>query len=167
MTSFNDQWLLTDVHHQGQQPSILGGHTAATRQYGNRFSAIPWSTEFRPALTRARPTIPGYQKARVPGAIGQPAQRDERGRIEVILWPDLATDVDEPGIWVPLALATPDAHLDSSRWPVGGAEVLISFLDSDPDRPVLCALAVHRPAPPPALVPGGDDRLLLDWLINR
>ncbi|MOA47259.1 hypothetical protein D3C78_1698800 [compost metagenome] len=52
---------------------------------------------------------------------------------------------------------------------MAGSDVLVSFLDSDPDRPVLCAvmatLEPPRPAPNPR--PVGDSRLLLDWLVNR
>jgi type VI secretion system secreted protein VgrG len=51
--------------------------------------------------------------------------------------------------------------------PVAGTDVLVSFLDSDPDRPVVCATASHPPAPQTTRQPRGDDRLLLDWLINR
>lgn len=79
ISSFNDQWLLTEIRHQGQQPSILAEQSFETPGYGNRFSAIPWSTAFRPALKQPRPNIPGYQPARVLGEPGRPATLDEHG----------------------------------------------------------------------------------------
>lgn len=169
LSSFNDQWLLTEIRHQGQQPSILAPDTTERpRLYTNRFTAIPWSTVFRPALTQARPGIPGYQKALVLGAVGQPAMLDEQGRIQVRLWPTPASDNDQAsGLWLPVAVATPQSRVDPSSLPVAGTEVLVSFLDSDPDRPVLCAAASNPPAPRPRPQPRGDDRLLFDWLINR
>jgi type VI secretion system secreted protein VgrG len=169
LQNFNDQWLLTELRHQGQQPSILAPATSdMSRRYSNQFTAIPWSTVFRPSLTHARPGIPGFQTARVLGPVGQPAVLDEQGRIQVRLWPTPESDDDEsPGLWLPLALATADGRIDPSKLPVAGTEVLISFLDSDPDRPVLCATASHPPAPRTTRQPRGDDRLLLDWLINR
>lgn len=167
--NFNDQWLLTEVRHQGQQPSILAEDTTdKVRRYSNQFSAIPWSTVFRPGLTQARPSIPGYQKARVLGPVGQPAVLDDQGRIEVRLWPTAQVgDEDSTGLWLPVALAAPDGRVDPSWLPLAGTDVLISFLDSDPDRPVLCATASNPPAPQCARQPRSDGRLLLDWLVNR
>jgi len=166
LSGFNDQWLITDVHHQGQQPSILADQRP--RRYSNRFTAIPWSTEFRPALTQPRPSIPGYQTALVLGTVGQPAALDEQNRIHVRLWSTLEDDADKStGLWLPVALATADGRIDPARLPIAGTEVLISFLDSDPDRPVLCAIASNPPKPCTANQPRSDGRLLLDWLINR
>ncbi|WP_414909411.1 type VI secretion system Vgr family protein [Pseudomonas sp. IT-P253] len=169
LPTFNDQWLLTEIRHQGQQPSILAEERIdIVRRYTNRFTAIPWSTVFRPALTHARPRIPGFQTARVLGPPGQPSPQDERGRIQVRLWPTPASDTGESsGIWLPVIFATPEGRIDPSRLPLGGCEVLISFLDSDPDRPVLCATASPPPAPRIADEPRNDARLLLDWLVNR
>jgi type VI secretion system secreted protein VgrG len=166
LSGFNDQWLITNVQHQGQQPSILADQRP--RRYSNQFTAIPWSTEFRPALTQPRPSIPGYQIALVLGAVGQPAVLDEQNRIQVRLWPTREDDADESsGLWLPVALATADGRIDPSRLPLAGTEVLISFFDSDPDRPVLCATAGNPTKPRAAYPSRRDGRLLLDWLINR
>jgi type VI secretion system secreted protein VgrG len=166
LAGFNDQWLITEVRHQGQQPSILADQRP--RRYSNQFTAIPWSTEFRPPRTQPRPSIPGYQTARVLGPIGQPAQLDDQGRIHVRLWPTLEDDGDESaGLWLPVALTLPDGRRDPHWLPIAGTEVLISFLDSDPDRPVLCATAGRPPKPGAAYRPRSDGRLLLDWLIRR
>ena len=169
LSHFNDQWLLTEVRHQGQQPSILARHTTEiARRYSNRFTAIPWSTEFRPPLTQARPSIAGYQTARVLGAVGQPAQLDDCGRMRVRLWPDPVADGDESaGFWLPLAIAAQGGRIDPSRLPIAGTDVLVSFLDGDPDRPVLCPCADVPAAPPSTRPTRGDDRLLLDWLMHR
>ncbi|MGF6331576.1 type VI secretion system secreted protein VgrG [Pseudomonas sp. BS3782 TE3695] len=169
LSSFNDQWLLTDIRHQGQQPSILAhDQPDRGRHYSNQFTAIPWSTVFRPTLEQVKPSIPGYQTARVLGPAGQPAALDDQGRIQVRLWPTPAFEADESvGLWLPIALAAPDGRIDSSRLPMAGTDVLISFLDSDPDRPVLCAGMGHPKPPRPAPEPRRDGRLLLDWLVNR
>jgi type VI secretion system secreted protein VgrG len=166
LPGFNDQWLVTQVLHQGQKDSILAGHTAATPQrYRNQFTAIPWSTVFRPALKQTKPSIPGFQPARVSGPVGQPAVLDDRGRVQVNVWP--ATDNDSEGLWVPVAVAS-DTRFDPSGLPLAGSDGLVSFLDSDPDRPVFCASSVqrHNPRPTHQAKPRNDARLLFDWLIN-
>jgi type VI secretion system secreted protein VgrG len=132
--------------------------------YCNRFSAIPWSTVFRPALKQPRPNIPGYQPAHVLGEPGQPAVLDDQGRIQVSLWPG-STAQASIGLWLPVAIG---ASGDLSRLPVAGTDVYIHFLDSDPDRPILCiGSSLESPRPTRTPPPRGDTRLLLDWLINR
>lgn len=165
VSSFNDQWLLTEIRHHGQQPSILNQEEfAAGPGYCNRFTAIPWSTVFRPALKQPRPNIPGYQPARVLGEPGQPPMLDEQGRIQVSLWPQ-AIAPEPVGLWLPVAMGSCD---DPCGLPVAGSDVFISFLDSDPDRPILhVGSNLQNPRPTHTPPSRGDTRLLFDWLVNR
>ncbi|WP_158248915.1 MULTISPECIES: type VI secretion system Vgr family protein [unclassified Pseudomonas] len=132
--AFNDQWLLSEVLHQGETPGVDKVLSEATG-YRNQFKAIPWSTAFRPALKHSRPSICGYQTAEVIGPAGKPPHLDEHGLINICLWPDAQSDSQgSSGIWLPIA------HTGTGRptLPLAGSEVLVSFLDGDPDRPVLC-----------------------------
>lgn len=164
VSGFNEQWLITELRHKGQQPSILDPTPIAYR-YHNDFTALPWSTDFRPALKQPRPSIPGYHLARVLGALGQPTTLDEQGRIHVSLWP-APTARCEQGIWLPIALTTAHGRIAAHELPRAGSEVWVSFLDSDPDRPILCMGAL-RDDPPREAPPASDSSLLLEWLINR
>lgn len=164
VSSFNDQWLITEVQHRGRQFSILEPDLPATssaRDYRNRFTAIPWSTVFRPALKHPKPRIPGYHLAHVLGCAGQPAKPDERGRISVSLWAP-----DQEGIMLPVSRLAPG----DGPGLMAGSEVLVSFLDGDPDRPVLCPGAVDtgagRVVSPKPSRGNPDAGLLLDWLLN-
>ncbi|UZE88356.1 type VI secretion system Vgr family protein [Pseudomonas viciae] len=163
--TFNDQWLITEVQHRGRQFSILETNlppTPPALDYRNRFTAIAWSTVFRPALKHPKPRIPGYHLAHVLGPAGQPARPDERGHISVSLWTP-----DDEGIMLPVSRLAQHARPTL----MAGSEVLVSFLDGDPDRPVLCpgivdsgggqVVAPAQPVPP---IP--DAGLLLDWLLN-
>ncbi|CAI8722598.1 type VI secretion system secreted protein VgrG [Pseudomonas sp. IT-P258] len=171
LANFNDQWLVTEIRHQGRHSSILLDDTPdMTPGYRNQFSAIPWSTVFRPALKQPRPNIPGYQPGQVCGPIGRPATVDEDGRVQVNLWPATPSAAEgSDGLWLPLALTTAEEWIDPARLPVAGSEVLVVFLDSDPDRPVLCTAMGPRPQPhrPRPREPRGDTRLLFDWLLSR
>lgn len=165
---FNDQWLVCQARHQGQQGSILAQDSIA-RRYRNQFTAIPWSTVFRPALQQDRPRIPGLQPARVCGLAGQQAAQDDQGRLQVSVWPDTQVDSEAaPGLWLPIALAMNQSPAQPARLPLAGSDGWVSFLDSDPDRPVFCASSGQRRSPPAVRADGrrSDTRLLLDWLIN-
>lgn len=171
LASFNDQWLVTEIRHEGRHSSILFDDSPGiTPGYCNQFSAIPWSTVFRPSLKQPRPSIPGYQPGQVCGLVGQPPTVDEDGRVQVNLWPvTQAVAEASDGLWLPLALTTAEDWIDPSRLPLAGSEVLVIFLDSDPDRPVLCTAMGSRPQPrgPRPREPRGDTRLLFDWLLSR
>lgn len=166
---FNEQWLITETSHEGRHPSLFSADVATmTPGYRNRFTAIPWSTAFRPALKQSRPSVPGYQSARVCGPPGQAATVDDQGRIKVQLWPSPTASDEACGVWLPVVLACASDHLDPARLPAAGSDVLVSFLDCDPDRPVLCAVMTRPEQPPPRRrVAAGESRLLLDWLVNR
>jgi type VI secretion system secreted protein VgrG len=165
LAGFNDQWLVTEVRHQGQQqatPTIASG-------YHNRFTAIPWSTVFRPQLKQPRPSLPGYQPARVCGEVGQHAALDDQGRIQIRLWPAPDEDQEPPsGLWVPISLAVSDTRVDPSTLPLAGSDGWVSFLDGDPERPVFCASLGQRSTPRSSRSsePHSDTRLLLDWLTS-
>ncbi|NUU37754.1 type VI secretion system Vgr family protein [Pseudomonas sp. C2B4] len=170
LPGFNDQWLVTEARHQGQQGSVLASDTTdMPLRYRNRFTAVPWSTVFRPSLKQARPNIPGYQPARVCGPTGQPTVVDDQGRIQVCVWPTPEHDPQTcDGLWIPVALSASDNRMAPSWLPLAGSDGLVSFLDGDPDRPVFCATLGqhHAPRPLRAQAPRSDTRLLLDWLIR-
>lgn len=155
LSRFNDQWLLTEVQHQWQhtlKPSprqhgweaaeqlredgISNAMTSPLRQgYRNQFKAIPWATAFRPALKHPRPSAAGCQIAYAAGPNGQSAPQDEQGRIKVRLaWDRQDAHDEHTGVWLPIA-----HHQINGRnsLPLAGSELLVSFIDSDPDRPVV------------------------------
>lgn len=167
VSTFNDQWLITEVRHRGRQFSILQRNlpdTPSTKHYRNRFCAIPWSSVYRPLIKHPKPCIPGYHLAYVLGPTGQAATPDDQGRITVSLWRR-----DDEGIVLPVSRLATD---NPPCW-VGGSEVLVSFLDGDPDRPVLCARSL-QPVPDnggpvstsPSTTGNNDVSLLFDWLLN-
>ncbi|MGN5520164.1 type VI secretion system tip protein TssI/VgrG, partial [Halopseudomonas sp. Lyrl_26] len=109
--SWNDLWLITDIHHEGKQPQVLeesitneGLSNAAgltpsplagegwgegetdptfTQGYRNHFTATPWATPYRPALAHPKPKVLGTQTATVTGPEGEEIHCDNQGRIKV------------------------------------------------------------------------------------
>ncbi|WP_353188614.1 type VI secretion system tip protein TssI/VgrG [Pseudomonas sp.] len=160
---FNEQWLISAVRHHGQHPSILDPAPSVQR-YHNDFTAQPWSTDFRPPLKQARPNIAGYHLAKVAGAPGQPAQVDENGCLAVSLWPSADKSASD-ALWLPIAMSRLSGPVAVDQLPRAGSEVWVSFLDSDPDRPILCLS--HARQPPERESEPVRDSLLLDWLSHR
>jgi type VI secretion system secreted protein VgrG len=169
LSRFNDQWLLTEVRHQWQQAlkpvpspqpwwevteqlsdgSFTCSMTAPLHQgYRNQFKAIPWSVVFRPALRHPKPCIPGYQSASAAGCDGQPATLDAQGRIKVHLaWDRQSAGDPHSGHWLPIAHQGFSDGFYPYSLPIAGSEVSVSFIDSDPDRPVVWSVANLPPDP--------------------
>ncbi|MGY2233875.1 type VI secretion system Vgr family protein [Pseudomonas gingeri] len=160
--TLNDQWLIIEVQHWGEQRlngEALGplgdeyGQTPLSDEhfeaggYGNHFRAIPWATPFRPALRQKRPRQQGYQLGTVLGPPGQSAQADAQGRLPVRLQGALHSADHLPGCWIPLGMA-------EGKAPPVGSQVLIDCVDHDPDQLVICGFLAGRESDmPPAAMP--------------
>ena len=148
----NQEYLVTDVSHAGSQRTYLergmtteeGGENLF---YRNTLTAIPASVQFRPQRTTEKPFIHGVMNATIDEAgSGQYAELDDHGRYKVILPFDLSgRDQGHASSW--LRMMQPYGGSDHGmHFPLHkGTEVLLSFIDGDPDRPFIAA-AVPNPA---------------------
>lgn len=139
--SCNDLWLITSVRHQGHQPQALE-EAACTAEgfqgYRNRFTATPWTATYRPALKHARPTIHGSQTATVTGPEGEEVHCDAYGRVKVRFhWDRLDNPDDKSSAWVRVASGWAGDGFGAMMIPRVGMEVLVTFLEGDPDQPLI------------------------------
>jgi len=156
---FNRKYLTTACRHEGSQEawlvSGLGLAFGKTRDsllyYRNAFSAIPAETQFRPETATERPSIAGNLPAKVDAeGSGQYAQVDSQGRYKLIMPFDLSgRSGGKASAWV--RMAQPYAGSDHGmHFPLHkGAEVLVSFQDGDPDRPVITGAVPNPETPSP------------------
>jgi type VI secretion system secreted protein VgrG len=145
---FNGRYLVTEVHHQGSQAgALLSGVTSPYSEgarggeivYRNSFRAIPAATQFRPERVTAKPRVAGTMNATIDSeGDGQYAELDEYGQYKVQL-PFDKTDKNANKSSARLRMATPYAGTDHGmHFPLHkDAEVLLSFIDGDPDQPVI------------------------------
>ncbi|CAM2178098.1 type VI secretion system secreted protein VgrG [Paraburkholderia sacchari] len=145
---FNGEYLVTEVHHQGSQAGALlsgvatpysDGARGGEIAYRNSFRAIPAATQFRPERVTAKPRVAGTMNATIDGeGDGQYAELDEFGQYKVQL-PFDVTDKNPNKGSARLRMATPYAGTDHGmHFPLHkDAEVLLSFIDGDPDQPVI------------------------------
>ena len=150
---FNKKYLILEAAHEGDQTSLLPGEISAASEgrpfYTNRFTAIPASTQFRPAVLTKKPRVSGTILARIDAAgSGQYAELDEMGRYKVLIPFDLSGRKDgKASSWI--RMATPyggGGH--GMHFPLHkGTEVLLTFVNGDPDRPIITA-AIPNPLTP-------------------
>ncbi len=149
--SFNQGYLVTDVSHEGNQTGFLiAGITAGTEErgvfYRNSFSSIVSSVQFRPEMDAQKPRISGTLTAKIDAAgSGQYAELDSQGRYKVVLPFDISGRKNgKASAWIrmaqPYAGSGHGMHFPLHK----DTEVLLTFIDGDPDRPIIAA-AVPNP----------------------
>ena len=143
---FNGRYLVTGIHHRGSQAGVLlaGLKTPFASgergtNYSNDFVAIPAATQFRAELVTPKPSIAGTLNASVDSeGSGLYAELDEYGQYKIQLPFDFTDkDPNKGSAWV--RMATPYSGSDHGmHFPLHkNAEVLLSFVDGDPDQPVI------------------------------
>jgi type VI secretion system secreted protein VgrG len=150
--SYNQRFLITEVEHIGSQAgSIFGGDERLSEgetgvAYSDRFVSIPADLQFRPERTTQGPRFYGTMNARVDASgDGQYAEIDDQGRYKVRLFFD-QSDREGGGASQWVRMAQPYAGADyGMHFPLHrGTEVLMTFIDGDPDRPIISG-AVPNP----------------------
>ena len=106
--------------------------------YTNDFAAFPAAATFRPPQTTPSPKVYGTQTALVVGKSGETIWTDQYGRVKVKFHWDRATASDETSsCWVRVAQGWAGSQWGSIFIPRMGQEVIVSFLDGNPDRPII------------------------------
>jgi type VI secretion system secreted protein VgrG len=144
--SYNRKYLIVEVEHKGHQTGSMwagmGDDSAEGEEkptYANRFTAIPSDIQFRPERKTPKPKFNGIINATVDAAgDGQNAEVDDQGRYKVILPFDQSGNKDGKASRR-VRMAQPYAGSDyGMHFPLHkGAEVLLTFVDGDPDRPII------------------------------
>lgn len=142
---------------------VRGLRREATRNhYAARFDAQPADTPWRPAPATPRPRMHGPQTAVVTGPSGEEIWTDKHGRVRVQFHWDRQGQKDEnASCWLRVAQIWAGAGWGAFALPRVGQEVVVSFLDGDPDRPLVTGVVYNGANPPPYALPGDQTRTTL------
>ena len=125
--------------------------------YRNRFTCLPSDLTFRPERTTPRPRVGGSQTATVVG-MGQPIFCDKYGRIKVQFhWDRVGQNNANSSCWLRVAQAWAGQGQGSTAIPRVGQEVLVDFLEGDPDRPICVGSVYNAEQVPPFALPGNSN----------
>ena len=151
---FNAKYTLASVDHEGTEPS-LGDGVGGEIRYENTFTCVPSDVSQRPPLITPRPTIRGLQTAMVVGPSGEEIHTDESGRIKVqFQWDRLGQKDDKSSCWIRVGQTWAGPGWGALFIPRVGQEVLVDFLDGNPDRPMVVGAVYHGTNTPPYALPG-------------
>lgn len=142
--SLNREWLVVATQHVGKQPQALeeeGGSGATT--YHNEFKLVPsdviWQAEPVP-----KPQVDGPMIATVVGPEGEEIYCDEFGRVKVHFhWDRYSNGDQHSSCWVRVSQGWAGHQYGMVAIPRVGHEVIVTFLNGDPDQPIITGRTYH------------------------
>lgn len=152
--TINQEWLSVSVEHHGTQPQVLEeeGQSGSTT-YNNRFTFIPATTNWQ-ATPQPKPSVDGPMMATVVGPEGEEIFCDEHGRVKLHFpWDRYSEANDHSSCWVRVSQGWAGNQHGMMAIPRIGSEVIVSFLNSDPDQPIVTGRTFNAKNTPPYLLP--------------
>ncbi|MEI7698373.1 MAG: type VI secretion system tip protein TssI/VgrG [Planctomycetia bacterium] len=155
------KWMLVFVSHdasnRGSYISSLQGSESGAN-YSNTFRCIPANIVFRPKL-RQRAAIFGVQTALVTGPAGEELYTDKYGRIKVqFYWDRLGGKNERSSAWIRVSQVHAGKGWGMMDLPRIGEEVIVGFLEGNPDRPLILGRVYNGENHPPFSLPGEKTR---------
>jgi type VI secretion system secreted protein VgrG len=149
----NGDYVLISVSHEILDTTYRSSQNAA-HTYQNSFRVIPKATPYRPPLRTIKPVVQGSQTAVVVGPNGDEIWVDKYGRVKVQFhWDRIGKKDENSSCWVRVAQTWAGKNWGWVTIPRMGQEVLIDFLEGDPDRPIITGRVYNADQMPPYTLP--------------
>jgi type VI secretion system secreted protein VgrG len=148
------KYVLTSVKHSLQQsPDYISGQGSG-QPYRNSFTCIPKEVPFRPARTTSRPSIQGMQSAIVVGLKDEEIDCDKYGRVKVQFpWDREGKKDENSSCWVRVGSLMAGKQWGMIHIPRIGQEVIVAFMEGDPDQPIIVGSVYNYDNEPPYKLP--------------
>ncbi|MBA5238235.1 type VI secretion system tip protein VgrG [Pectobacterium aroidearum] len=161
-TTLNAVWQTVSVTHVGQQPQALeeesGGEPTTM---SNSFAVVKGTTTWRAAMPY-KPMVDGPQIATVVGPTGEEIYCDPYGRVKLQFpWDRYGASNDQSSCWVRVSQGWAGGQYGMIAIPRIGHEVIVSFLEGDPDQPIVTGRTFHATNPSPYPLPANKTRTVL------
>ena len=154
----NGKYVLTTVMHTARMSNFASGGVGDF-QYSNSFTCIPAALPYRPARGTFRPVVQGTQTAVVVGPAGEEIFTDKYGRVKVQFhWDRDGKNDADSSCWVRVGQNWAGKRWGASFWPRIGQEVIVDFLEGDPDQPIIIGSVYNVDQMPPYLGNGLDPK---------
>ena len=159
-SEWNRKFLITGVTmHADQIPSFRAEDSAAGQGYSNHFTAISSDSVFAPPKSFVKPTIYGPQTAKVVAAGGEEIHIDKLGRVNIqFMWDKVREPHTVDNTWVRVAQQWAGNGWGTYFWPRLNDEVIVEFLNGDPDNPVIVGSVYNGVNVPKYALPDNSTR---------
>lgn len=147
------EYVLTSVSHTAHAGDYRSDSTDEFT-YQNSFTCIPVALPFRPLRNTPKPMIPGAQTAVVVGPSGEDIFTDKYGRVKVqFFWDRDGKKNEQSSCWVRVASAWAGSKWGGIHIPRIGQEVVVAFVEADPDAPIIVGSVYNFDQMPPYDLP--------------
>ena len=134
----NREYLIVGARYYVVQESLESGSSGGAAQFESSLTCIDAQQSFRPLASTSRPIVKGPQTAIVVGPAGEEIWTDQFGRVKVHFYWDRHDQSNEnSSCWIRVSQAWAGKNWGSMQIPRIGQEVIVSFLEGDPDRPII------------------------------
>jgi type VI secretion system secreted protein VgrG len=145
----NQTYMLLELRHWGRAGDYRSWESAPL-DYRNDFLAMPYSVPYRPHRGTPKPRIWGTQTALVVGKAGEEIWTDKDGRVKVqFYWDRLGKKDENSSCWIRVSQPWAGKGWGSLAIPRIGQEVVVEFLEGDPDRPIITGKVYNADQTPP------------------
>jgi type VI secretion system secreted protein VgrG len=152
-TDQNREYLIVAATHQLQSNEYESADTAGA-VYQCNFTALHSKQAFRPRQMTPRPTVQGPQTAVVVGPSGDEIYTDKYGRVKVqFRWDRLAKGDQNSSCWIRVSHPWAGKNWGMIAIPRIGQEVIVDFLEGDPDQPIITGRVYNAEQMPPWELP--------------
>ncbi|MEP0848526.1 MAG: type VI secretion system tip protein VgrG [Phycisphaerae bacterium] len=154
--NYNQEYLVVSLSHRGFQPQSAEAEAGGARgmEYGVEIETILAAAPFRPARVTPKPVIYGTQTAMVCGPSGEEIFPDKYGRVKVQFHWDRQGQYDEnSSCWIRVCQGLAGGQYGIMFLPRVGQEVVVDFLEGDPDRPLIVGRVFNNDLMPPYTLP--------------
>ncbi|BED22488.1 hypothetical protein VEE46_22560 [Escherichia coli] len=157
----NREWQVVQSILSGNQPQALHGSQGRGTTLGNQLEVIPADRTWRPRL-QSKPKVDGPQSAIVTGPAGEEIFCDEHGRVRVKFhWDRYHGMTEASSCWVRVSQAWAGPGFGNLAIPRVGQEVIVDFLNGDPDQPIIMGRTYHEDNRSPGDLPGTKTQMTI------
>ncbi|EKK5199878.1 type VI secretion system Vgr family protein [Cronobacter sakazakii] len=155
----NGEYLTTIAHYRFEENRYASGPDSNTL-HEIRFEVIPADVPYRPAQKTPWPRTYGPQTAKVVGPQGESIWTDKYGRVKVKFhWDRLGKGDDTSSSWVRVSSAWAGQGFGGVQIPRVGDEVVVDFINGDPDRPLITGRVYNEASMPPWALPAAATQM--------
>jgi type VI secretion system secreted protein VgrG len=155
----NGLYVLLSVSHSGEEGDFRTDPNSVESHYGNHFTCIPFGMAYRPSRKTPRPFIRGCQTAVVVGPAGEEIFTDKYGRVKVQFHWDRQGKYDgDSSCWVRVGTTWAGKQWGAISIPRIGHEVIVDFVEGDPDQPIITGSVYNSDMMPSYTLPDNKTR---------
>ncbi|MEN4685228.1 type VI secretion system tip protein TssI/VgrG [Pantoea agglomerans] len=157
--SDNGEYLVTSATYDFAENAYASGDTGDSR-HNIHFTVLPSSVTYRTPPETAWPKTHGPQTAKVVGPKGESIWTDRYGRVKVKFhWDRLAKGDDTSSCWVRVSSAWAGQGFGGVQIPRVNDEVVVDFINGDPDRPLIIGRVYNEASMPPWALPAAATQM--------